>query len=64
LVAWDRSLAAHRATETLKVILCQRLGEYISNLVFGVDWEYLDKSLLNMLAKMMIATIYVLGPRT
>jgi hypothetical protein len=44
--------------------LCQRLGEYISNLVFGVDWEYLDKSLLNMLAKMMIATIYVLGPRT
>ncbi len=49
---------------TLEVILCQRLGEYVSNLVFGVDWEYLDKSLLNMFAKMMIANIYVLGPGT
>jgi hypothetical protein len=49
---------------TLEVILCQRLGEYVSNLVFGVDWEYFDKPLSNMLAKMMIANIYVLGPRT
>jgi hypothetical protein len=49
---------------TLKVILCQRLGEYVSNLVFCVDREYLDKSLAYMLAKMMIANIDVLGPWT
>jgi hypothetical protein len=64
LVAWDKLLAAHRATVTLKVVLCQRLGEYVSKLVFGVDGENLDKSLSNMLAKMMIANIYVLGLRT
>ncbi len=60
MVAWDRSLATHGVTMTLKVILCQRLGKYISNLVFGVDREYLDKSLVHMLAKMMIANIDVL----
>ena len=49
---------------TLKVILCQRLSKYVSNLVFGVDREYLDKSLVHMLAKMMIANIDVLGPWT
>ncbi len=64
MVAWDRSLAAHGAMMTLKVILCQRLSKYVSNLVFGVDMEYLDKSLVHMLAKMMIANIDVLGPWT
>ena len=49
---------------TLKVILCQRFGEYVSNLVFSVDREYLDKSFSNMLAKMMIANIDVLGSWT
>ncbi len=63
-MAWDRSLAAHGATMTLKVILCQRLGKYVSNMVFGVKREYLDKSLAHMLAKIMIANIDVLGPRT
>jgi hypothetical protein len=49
---------------TLKVVLCQRLGKYVSNLVFGVDREYLDKTLVYMLAKMMIANVDVLGPWT
>jgi len=64
LVAWDRSLAAHGAMMTLKVVLCQRIGEYVSNLVFHIDREYLDKSLVHMLAKMMIANIDVLSPWT
>jgi hypothetical protein len=44
---------------TLKIILCQRFGEYFSNLVFCVDREYLDKSFSYMLAKMIIANIYI-----
>jgi hypothetical protein len=64
LVASGRLLATHGATVTLKVILCQRFGEYVSNLVFSVDREYLDKSFSNMLAKMMIANIDVLGSWT
>ncbi len=63
-MAWDRSLAAHGATMMLKVILCQRLSKFVSNQIFGVDREYLDKSLAHMLAKMMIANIDVLGPWT
>jgi hypothetical protein len=47
---------------TLEVILCQSFCECISNLVFGVDGEDLDKPLLHVFAKMMIAKIYVLGP--
>ena len=49
---------------TLKVILCQRFGEYVINLDFCVDREYLDKSLVHMLAEMMIANIDVLSPWT
>ena len=60
----DRLLAAHGATMTLKVVLCQRLGEYVGNLIFHVDREYLDKSLAYMLVKTMIANIDVLGPWT
>jgi hypothetical protein len=48
----------------LKVISCQRFGEYISNLVFSVDMEYLDKSLAHMFTEMMGANIDVLGPWT
>jgi hypothetical protein len=47
---------------TLKVILCQSFCESISNLVFGVNREDLDESLAHMIAKMMIANAYVLGP--
>jgi hypothetical protein len=64
LVAWGRLLAAHEVTMTLKDILCQRLGEYVSNLVFCIDREYLDKSLAHMLAEMMTANINVLGSWT
>ncbi len=46
----------------LKVILCQSVCECISNLVFGVDGEDLEKLLLQVIVKMMIANIYVLGP--
>ena len=49
---------------TLKDVLCQRLGEYVSNLVFRIDREYLDKSLAHMLAEMMTANINVLGSWT
>ncbi len=50
------------ATMTLEVILCQSFCECVSNLVFGVDGEDLDKPLSHVFAKMMIANIYVLGP--
>ena len=64
MVAWGRLLAPDGATVTLKVVLCQRLGEYVSNLIFCVDREYLDKSLAYMFAKVMIANIYVFGSWT
>ena len=44
---------------TLKIVLCQRFGDYVSNLVFCVNREYLDKSFSYMLAKMMKANIYI-----
>jgi hypothetical protein len=47
---------------TLEVILCLSLHESISNLVFGVNKEDLDESLVHMFAKLMITNIYVLGP--
>ncbi len=47
----------------LKIILCQRFGESISNLILGIIREDLDESLLHMFTKMMVAHIDVLGPR-
>jgi hypothetical protein len=47
----------------LKIILCQELGESISNLILGVNGEYFDKPLPHMFAKMMLAYIDVLGSR-
>jgi hypothetical protein len=52
------------ATMMLEVILCQSFCECVSNLVFGVDGEDIDKPFLHVFAKMMIANIYVLGPWT
>ncbi len=49
---------------TLEVILCQSLGKCVSNLVFCVDREDLDKSLMNMFAKVVVTNIYVFGPQT
>ena len=60
----ERLLTTHEAAMTLKVILCQSLGKCVSNLVFRVDREDLDKSLTHMFAKMMVANIYVFGPWT
>ncbi len=48
---------------TLKVILCQRFGESISDLIIGIDREDLDETLLHMFTKMMVTHIDVLGPR-
>ncbi len=48
----------------LEVVLCLRLGEYVSNLVFRIDREYFDESLAHMFAKMMITNIDVLSPWT
>ncbi len=50
-------LATHVVTMTLKVILCQGLGERISNLVLGVHREDLDESFVHMFAKMMVAYV-------
>ena len=47
----------------LKIILCQRFGESISNLILGIDREDLDESLSHMFTKMMVTHIDVLGPR-
>ncbi len=48
---------------TLKIVLCQRFGESISNLILGIDREDLDESLSHMFTKMMVAYIDVLGSR-
>jgi hypothetical protein len=58
-----RILAAHEAKLTVKIMLCQGLGECISNLFLGVDGEYLDEPLSHMFTKMMIAHIDMLCPR-
>jgi hypothetical protein len=50
------------AAMKLEVILCQSFHECISNLVFGIDGEDLDKPPSYMFAKVMTANIYVLGP--
>ena len=47
----------------MKIILCQRFGESISNLILGIDREDLDESLSHMFMKMMVTHIDVLGPR-
>ncbi len=47
----------------LKIILCQRFGESISNLILGIDREDHDESLLHMFTKMMVTHIDVLGPK-
>ncbi len=47
----------------LKIILCQRLGKSLSNLILAVNGEYFDKLLLQMFAKMMVAYVDVLGSR-
>ncbi len=56
----ERLLATHVAAMTLEVVSCQSLGKCISNLVFCVDREDLDKSLAHMFAKMMVANIMCL----
>ncbi len=48
---------------TLKVILCQRFGKSIGNLILGIDREDLDETLLHMFLEMMVTHIDVLGPR-
>ncbi len=48
---------------TLKVILCQRFGESIGDLILCIDREDLDETLSHMFTKMMVTHIDVLGPR-
>ena len=48
---------------TLKVILCQRFGESIGDLILGIGREDLDETLSHMFMKMMVTHIDVLGPR-
>ena len=59
----ERSLATHGAAMMLVVVLRQWFCESISDLIPGVDRKDLDKALPNMLAKMMVAHVNVLGPR-
>ena len=42
---------------TLEVVLCQGLGKYVSNLVFCVDREDLDKSLTHAKADAATTTM-------
>jgi hypothetical protein len=58
----ERLHSTHMAAMMPEVILCQSFCECISNQVFGVDGEDLDKPFLHVFMKMMIANIYVLGP--
>ncbi len=57
-----RFRTTHIVAMMLEVILCQSFCVSVSNLVFGVNGEDLDESLVHMFAKMMIANVYVLGP--
>ena len=47
----------------LNIILCQRFGESIGNLILGINRDDLDETLSHMFTKMMITHIDVLGPR-
>jgi hypothetical protein len=47
----------------LEVVLHQWFHECISNLIAGVDRKDLDEALLNMLTKMMVTHVHVLGSR-
>ena len=47
----------------LKIMLCQRFGESIGDLILGINREDLDETLLHMFTKMMVKHIDVLGPR-
>jgi hypothetical protein len=46
---------------TLKFIFSQSFRQSISDLVFGINREYLDESLAHMFAKVMVTNIDVLG---
>jgi hypothetical protein len=46
---------------TLKFIFSQSFCQSISDLVFGINREYLDESLAHMFAKVMVTNIDVLG---
>jgi hypothetical protein len=57
---------------TLKVILCQSFCQSVSNLVFAIDMEYLDESLVHMFMKMgypygwpiqHITSLQLIGPQ-
>jgi hypothetical protein len=49
---------------TCKVILREGLGECVNNLVLCVDWEYLDKSLVYVFMKVMLADVDMFCSRT
>jgi hypothetical protein len=48
---------------TLEGLLRQRFCECISNSIAGVNGKDLDEALPDMLAKLMVAHVNVLGPR-
>ncbi len=47
----------------LKIILCQRFGKSIGELILGINREDLDETLSHMFTEMMVTHIDVLGPR-
>ncbi len=59
----ERLLATHGTAMTLEVVLCQRFCECISNLIAGVNGKDLDEAVPDVLAKMKVAHVNVLGPR-
>ncbi len=59
-----RLRTTQKAAMRLEVIFCQRLRKGIDDLFFHVDGKDLDESLPNMLTKVMVAYVDVLGART
>ncbi len=49
---------------SVEVILCQRLRKSIGDLFFSVDVKHLDESFPNMITKVMVAHVDVLGARS
>jgi hypothetical protein len=51
-------------TKALKIILSKCFGEGVDSPILGTDWKDLDKAILRVLTKMIIAYIDMFGTRT
>ena len=60
----NRSTAAKELAVPGEGILSQGLGQSVSNLVVGADGHNLDDALADVLAKVVVADVDMLGART